>query len=55
MTNHGLPTQDTLVRFGNREQAAFFSTLRKRVDGYFKENKISRHADARMVSKTVIL
>ena len=55
MTNHGLPTHDTLVRFSNREQAAFFSTLRKRVDGYFKENNISRHADARMVTKTVVM
>ncbi|HRD39603.1 MAG TPA: acyl-CoA desaturase, partial [Bacteroidia bacterium] len=34
------------IRFTNNEQAEFFSTLRKRVDTYFRDNKISPHANA---------
>ncbi len=33
----------------------FFSALRKRVDGYFKEKNISQHANSAMVIKTIIL
>jgi linoleoyl-CoA desaturase len=43
------------LRFQQGEQLEFFSTLRKRVDAYFKENHISKHANATMVWKTVIL
>lgn len=43
------------IRFTNNAQAEFFSTLRKRVDAYFRENKISPHANAQMVVKSIIL
>lgn len=39
----------------DKDKARFFSTLRQRVDAYFKENKISRHANWKMVLKTCIL
>jgi len=39
------------IRFidSDKDKAKFFSTLRQRVDAYFKENKISKHANAQMV------
>lgn len=45
------------VRFidKDKDKTVFFATLRKRVDGYFKENNISKHYNAAMVTKTVIL
>lgn len=45
------------IRFVDRDKdkALFFATLRKRVDGYFRENKISKHYNSTMVIKTVIL
>lgn len=39
----------------DKDKALFFATLRKRVDGYFRENKISKHCNTTMVVKTVIL
>lgn len=39
----------------DKDRAKFFATMRQRVDGYFKENKISKHANKEMVVKTVIL
>jgi linoleoyl-CoA desaturase len=39
----------------DKERARFFSTVRQRVDAYFKENKRSKHYNAEMVVKTVIL
>ncbi len=39
----------------NKDKALFFATLRKRVDGYFRDNKISKHYNSTMVIKTVIL
>jgi len=39
----------------DKDKALFFATLRKRVDGYFRENKISKHYNSTMVIKTVIL
>ena len=41
------------VRFQNKEQVPFVKTLRKRVNAYFKENNISRNANAKMVIKTI--
>ncbi len=41
------------VKFDNRQQMEFFTTLRKRVDSYFKENNISKNADWRMVAKSI--
>jgi linoleoyl-CoA desaturase len=45
------------VRFIDRDKdkTQFFATLRKRVDNYFKENNISKHYNAAMVIKTVVL
>lgn len=45
------------VRFidKDKDKTVFFATLRKRVDAYFKENNISKHYNAAMVTKTVIL
>ena len=39
------------VRFQNKEQVPFVKILRKRVNAYFKENNISRNANAKMVIK----
>jgi linoleoyl-CoA desaturase len=39
----------------DKDKAKFFSTLRQRVDGYFKENKLSKHYNSAMVVKTVVL
>jgi len=38
----------------DKDKALFFATLRKRVDSYFKENKISKHYNTTMVVKTVV-
>jgi len=45
----------TKVRFLNKDKSQFFSVLRKRVDDYFIENKISPHANTHMVIKTVVM
>lgn len=39
----------------DKDKARFFSTLRQRVDAYFKENKLSKHANKQMVIKTAVL
>jgi len=39
----------------DKDKAKFFSTLRQRVDNYFKEKKLSKHANGKMVLKTIIL
>jgi linoleoyl-CoA desaturase len=39
----------------DKSKTEFFSTLRKRVDLYFRENNISRNASPGMVIKTIIL
>lgn len=45
------------IRFidADKDKTLFFSTLRKRVDMYFREQGISKHCNAAMVLKTVIL
>ncbi len=43
------------IRFATGEQLLFFSTLRQRVDAYFEGNKLSPHANAGMVLKTILL
>src|SRR5687767_12456483 len=40
-------------KFTNRNQSEFFSTLKKRADGYFNEKGISPYANAFMVFKIV--
>lgn len=39
----------------DKNKLLFFSTLRNRVDGYFKENKISKNYNNSMVTKTIVL
>lgn len=41
------------IRFQNKEQVLFVKELRKRVNRYFKENNISRNANAHMVVKSI--
>lgn len=43
------------VRFSLPDKAKFFQTLRNRVNGYFRDNEISRNGDWRMYSKTIIM
>jgi linoleoyl-CoA desaturase len=43
------------VKFVNRDKNLFFSTLKQRVDLYFKENNISKYGDSTMVIKTIVL
>lgn len=42
-------------RFSRSSLPDFYPTLRARVTAYFQENNISRHANATMVTKTVVL
>ncbi|MFO0321866.1 MAG: fatty acid desaturase family protein [Bacteroidota bacterium] len=44
------------IRFidSDNSKALFFSTLKKRVDGYFKENKISRNYNVEMILKSIV-
>ena len=39
----------------DRDKTKFFAALRQRVDAYFRENKLSKHANGQMVLKTVLL
>ncbi len=48
-----MPQYQTL-KFANNQQA-FFTTLTKRVNDYFKTENLSRHANATMVIKTVFM
>lgn len=41
------------LRFVDTAQSTFFATVRKRVDAYFKENNLSKHADASMWIKVI--
>src|SRR5687768_9537996 len=43
------------IKFVSADRNEFFATVRKRVDLYFAENKISKHANSTMILKTVIL
>ena len=43
------------VTFNNRTSREFSKTVKLRVDQYFDENHLSRHANLRMVVKTVIM
>ena len=43
------------IRFQNKDQATFVRELRKRVNGYFKENNISRNANRHMVIKSIAM
>lgn len=41
------------LKFVDTSRSEFFATTRKRVDAYFKENKLSKHANGAMWAKTV--
>ncbi len=43
------------VKFARNVNNDFFTTLRQRVSSYFEERKISRHADSRMVFKSIFM
>ncbi len=43
------------VTFNNSTSREFSKTVKKRVDQYFEENDISKHANLQMVIKTIIL
>ncbi|MGE0567056.1 MAG: fatty acid desaturase, partial [Bacteroidia bacterium] len=45
------------IKFINKDTSnpIFFSTLRSRVEDYFRENNISKHYNAEMVLKTILL
>ena len=44
-----------VVKFAKPDSSEFFSTLRKKVNAYFAENKVSKNADSRMVVKTIVM
>jgi len=44
-----------MVKFNKQDQPAFFKELRKRVNTYFKDNNLSRHANFNMKFKTVFM
>src|SRR5690606_229842 len=46
--------QDHPIRF-SAQRAEFFTTLTKRVNQYFTEKQISRHANSEMVIKTIFM
>jgi len=43
------------IRFISLDKSQFYTTLHNRVDSYFKENNLSKHANAGVVVKTIIL
>lgn len=43
------------IKFLNTKGPDFFKTLRRRVDDYFSENKLSKHANVTMVIKTITM
>ncbi|MBT4775388.1 MAG: acyl-CoA desaturase [Crocinitomicaceae bacterium] len=43
------------VQFPTKDESNFYQTLRSRVDGYFKENNISKFGNGKMISKTVFM
>lgn len=44
-----------LVKFAPRNGEGFYDTCKKKIDAYFKENNIDQHANASMVTKTVLI
>lgn len=41
------------LRFVDHQGSEFFSTVKRRVDDYFKENNLSKNANASMIGKTI--
>jgi linoleoyl-CoA desaturase len=48
-------SQKPKVKFTNKDKSKFFVTLKNNVDEYFTKNNISKHANATMVIKTIIM
>jgi linoleoyl-CoA desaturase len=47
---------DTLaIKFPNKSASAFRQALKKRVDAYFKERGLSKHANGSMILKTILI
>jgi linoleoyl-CoA desaturase len=44
-----------MIKFNRRENADFIKVLKKRVNDYFQENNLSRHANVAMVTKTIFM
>lgn len=42
------------IKFTGKDQQEFFEVLRSRVDEYFKSNGLSRHANLKMVTKSIV-
>lgn len=53
--NSAKPKLKGQVKFVNKDKNAFFATLKKRVDAYFKEANVSKHANGTLVLKTSVL
>ncbi len=45
----------TPIRFVEKDKSLFFATLRKRVDGHFREKNLSRNYNSTMVIKSIVL
>ncbi|MEO8406734.1 MAG: acyl-CoA desaturase [Chitinophagaceae bacterium] len=45
---------NTSLKFINKDKSQFLATLKERVEQYFTEKKVSRHANVFMVVKTII-
>src|SRR5690606_20632546 len=43
------------IRFSRKDPAQFFSTLNKRINEYFRENKLKKTGDWRLYLKTAIM
>ena len=43
------------VKFNTKDRPEFYKELRKRVNSYFKENNLSKHADLNMKLKTAFM
>ena len=46
---------ENFVRFTKSNQPEFFNELNKKVNNYFKENNLSKHANLNMKFKTVFM
>ncbi len=44
-----------LVKFAPRNGEGFYDTCKRKIDAYFKENKIEPYANASMVTKTILI
>ena len=45
----------TTIRFSRKDSAEFFKTLNKRVNDYFKDNKLKKTGNWRLHLKTIVM